>query len=102
MKKAENGSALTTPRGLGMVRKPADQRVVDGIPNSCHQQDAAGEPWIHAGHIGEEHELKKDNRAPRHGRTQLACAIGQTLEVSELRGVSPHGRTKGISQLITK
>jgi hypothetical protein len=73
-----------------MVRKPPDQRVVDGIPNSCHEQDAAGKSGIHPGDIGEEDELEKDNRAACHSRPQLACPIGQTLQVSELRGVSPH------------
>ena len=85
-----------------MVRKPADQRVVDRIPNSCHEQDAAGDPGIHPGDIRKEDELEKNNRAPGHSRTQLACPIGQTLKVSELRGISPHCAAKGNGELMTK
>jgi hypothetical protein len=79
-----------------MVRKPANQRIVNSVPDPGQEQDATGKSRIHASDVREKDELKKDDRASRHRGSQLARAVGQALEIPELRRVSPHRSSSGI------
>ena len=77
------------PRSPGVIRKPADQRIVNCVPDSGYEQNAASQSRVHSSDVGEKDELEKDDRASRHGRPQLARTIGQTFRVPELGRVLP-------------
>ena len=78
------------PGGLGLVTQPADDRIVDGIPEAGQHQHQARHPGRHAHGRGVEDEQIKADQGSGHAGAGIAHAVGP--EHASARARFPIGR----------